>query len=147
MDIGWIILWEQPTCRTFFPKFISMAIRKELNSYNNHMDGSDHWHTMYKIKLVILIRSFFLHGGWLCACYVILNSVIYHYLCTGMAWNYILVSFKAFSTDEWPLTSGVSYSINICSWNSLYVTQQLTLANVTHAVLISDRTFASYDCQ
>ena len=24
LDIGWIILSEQPTCKTIFPKFISM---------------------------------------------------------------------------------------------------------------------------
>jgi hypothetical protein len=57
-------------------------------------------------------------------CYVILNSVIYrYYLYTaGMAWNYILVTFKTFSTDEWPLALMnlwcLCYS-NVCSWNSL----------------------------
>ena len=49
LGIGWIILSEQPICRTILPTFISMAIRKEFNSYNNHMDGSDcrsmtYWH-------------------------------------------------------------------------------------------------------
>jgi hypothetical protein len=57
-------------------------------------------------------------------CYVILNSVIYYYyLCTGMAWNYILVTFKS-QNILYCLMSGLWWVVfatcsNVCSWNSL----------------------------
>jgi hypothetical protein len=47
--------------------------------------------------------------------------------------------------DEWCLLQ-YYYYYKCMFLYVVYVTQQLTLANVTHAVLISDRTFASYDC-
>ena len=44
MDIGWIILSEQPTCKTILPKCICME-NNLTATMNNHilgyMDGSD----------------------------------------------------------------------------------------------------------
>ena len=53
LDIGWIILSEQPTCKTILPKFISMENNLTATIIIYYMDGSDQWHTMYKTKLVI----------------------------------------------------------------------------------------------
>ena len=53
LDIGWIILSEQPTCKTILPKFISIENNLTDTIIIYYMDGSDQWHTMYKTKLVI----------------------------------------------------------------------------------------------
>ena len=41
LDIGWITLSEQPTCKTILPKFISMENNLTATIIMYYMDGSD----------------------------------------------------------------------------------------------------------
>ena len=63
LDIGWIILSEQLTCKTILPKFISMENNLTATIIIYYMDGSDQFHTMYKTKLVIpsILKQIFSH--------------------------------------------------------------------------------------
>ena len=80
LDIGWITLSEQPTCKTILPKFISMENNLTATISIYYMDGSDQWHTMYKTKLVIpSIQTDILpqHKLFLCG-YAELNRTVWY---------------------------------------------------------------------
>jgi hypothetical protein len=126
LDIGWIILSEQPTCKTILPKFISMENNLTATIIIYYMHGSDQWHTMYKSKLVIPSTQTDVlpqHKLYLCG-YAVLNWTVWYIINCAQDWNWIgntsLMTFKTFSIIQW-------FSIydwplcyrNTCSSNSL----------------------------
>ena len=87
LDIGWIILSEQPTCKTILPKFISIENNLTATIIIYYMDGSDKWQTMYKTKLVkpsthILPQ----HKLFLCG-YAELNQTVWYIINCAKGWN------------------------------------------------------------
>ena len=89
LDIGWITLSEQPTCKTILPKFISMENNLTATIIIYYMDGSDQWHTMYKTKLVIPSTQTDIlpqHKLFLCG-YAELNRTVWYIINCAQDWN------------------------------------------------------------
>ena len=90
LDIGWIILSEQPTCKTILPKFISMENNLTATIIIYYMDGSDQWHTMYKTKLVIpstQTNNLPQHKVFLCGYAELNRTVWYIFINCAQDWN------------------------------------------------------------
>ena len=90
LDIGWIILSEQPTCKTILPKFISMENNLTATIIIYYMDGSDQFHTMYKTKLVIpsILKQIFSHLTQIVLCgYAELNRTVWYIINCAQDWN------------------------------------------------------------
>jgi hypothetical protein len=72
-----------------------------------YMDGSDQWHKMYKIKLVISTQTDILqqHKLFLCGYAVLNRTVSVWYTLTvhriGIELYTSLMTFKTFSTIQW----------------------------------------------
>jgi hypothetical protein len=93
LDIGWIILSEQPTCQTILPKFISMENNLTATIIIYYMDGSDQWHTTYKTKLVIPSNQTDIlpqHKVFLCGYAELNRTVWYIFINWAQDWNWII---------------------------------------------------------